>query len=148
MVIFEGKLSGQALNNCNKKLRKEIVIILSIISIFVLFLWYLIFGFTLLMLCPFAILVAILVACLLVSNKLNTKPFKITIDPDEQTIVYEAKNEEEHFFMFDSIESVYDYGEYYHFWQGDMFLCQKSLIVQGTIEEFEKLFEEKIIRKY
>ncbi|MBQ3506585.1 MAG: hypothetical protein IJA89_07440 [Clostridia bacterium] len=27
-------------------------------------------------------------------------------------------------------------------------ICQKDLIVQGTIEEFEKLFEDKIVRKY
>ena len=84
----------------------------------------------------------------LACNKVNAKPFKIIVDPDERTIVYEAKSEKEHFFMFDDIKSVYDYGEYYHFWQGDMFLCQKSLLVQGTLEEFEKLFDGKIIRKY
>ncbi len=148
MIIFEGRLSGQALNSCNKKSAKEITIVLSIISVFVLFVWCSIFGFTLWILYPFAILVAMFVACLLVCNKVNAKPFKIIVDPDERTIVYEAKSEKEHFFMFDDIKSVYDYGEYYHFWQGDMFLCQKSLLVQGTLEEFEKLFDGKIIRKY
>ena len=28
------------------------------------------------------------------------------------------------------------------------FICQKDLIVEGSIEEFEKLFEDKIVRKY
>ena len=27
-------------------------------------------------------------------------------------------------------------------------ICQKDLIIEGTIEEFEKLFEDKIVRKY
>lgn len=148
MIIFEGKLSGQALKHCSKKGVREIIIVLSIISIIILFVWCSLFGLNLGVLCPITILAALFIACLLASKKLSVFIFKITIDPVEKTIVYEAKNEEEHFFMFDDIESVYDYGEYYHFWQGDLFICQKSLITQGTLEEFERLFEGKIIRKY
>ena len=147
MIIFEGKLSGQALKSCNKKIRKEIAIVLTIISIIVLFIWCSIFGFDLKVLYPVAVLAALFITCILVCNKINTKVFKIIVDPDERTVVYEAKNEKEHFLMFDDIKSVYDYGEYYHFLQGDMFLCQKTLLVRGTLEEFENLFEGKIIRK-
>lgn len=51
------------------------------------------------------------------------------------------------------VKKVYDYGEFYFisFYFGKIscyFICQKSLLTQGTIEDFEKLFDGKIVRKY
>ncbi len=51
------------------------------------------------------------------------------------------------------IKEVLDMGKFYaivfHFPNMDRrFICQKDLLVEGTIEEFEKLFEDKIVRKY
>lgn len=50
------------------------------------------------------------------------------------------------------VRKVYDYGEFYFisFRFGKIscyFICQKSLLTQGTIEDFEKLFDGKIVRK-
>ena len=50
------------------------------------------------------------------------------------------------------VKKVYDYGEFYFisFYFGKIscyFICQKSLLTQGTIEDFEKLFDGKIVRK-
>lgn len=50
------------------------------------------------------------------------------------------------------VKKVYDYGEFYFisFYFGKTscyFICQKSLLTQGTIEDFEKLFDGKIVRK-
>lgn len=50
------------------------------------------------------------------------------------------------------VKMVYDYGEFYFisFYFGKIscyFICQKSLLTQGTIEDFEKLFDGKIVRK-
>ena len=50
------------------------------------------------------------------------------------------------------VKKVYDYGDFYFisFYFGKIsgnFICQKSLLTQGTIEDFEKLFEGKIVRK-
>lgn len=49
------------------------------------------------------------------------------------------------------IGKVIDEGKYYNirlkFPKIDGFLCQKDLLVEGTIEEFEELFQGKIIRK-
>ena len=51
------------------------------------------------------------------------------------------------------VKTIIDYGDWYVFkftfphkirWV----ICQKDLIVEGTIEEFEQLFEGKIIRKH
>lgn len=52
----------------------------------------------------------------------------------------------------DRVKSVIDYGEWYKFefclpGNSQRFICQKDLITQGTIEDFEKLFADKIIRR-
>ncbi|MBQ5725745.1 MAG: hypothetical protein IIV80_06300, partial [Clostridia bacterium] len=52
----------------------------------------------------------------------------------------------------DDVTMIVDMGEWYHISFGKMlgsgrFVCQKDLLVQGTIEDFEKLFEGKLIRK-
>ena len=49
------------------------------------------------------------------------------------------------------VKTILDYGDWYYiiFKFGDMsnsWVCQKDLIVKGTIEEFEKIFEGKIKR--
>lgn len=49
------------------------------------------------------------------------------------------------------IKKVIDEKEWYYlkfsYLKLDGLICQKSLITEGTIKEFEKLFESKIIRK-
>ena len=51
------------------------------------------------------------------------------------------------------VKKVIDVGEWYYvvFKGGSLnsaFVCQKNLLKQGTLDEFEALFEDKIIRKY
>lgn len=50
------------------------------------------------------------------------------------------------------IKKIIDYGNYYQIYfnwpkKSYRFLCQKDLIVEGTIEDFEKIFSNKIIKK-
>ena len=52
----------------------------------------------------------------------------------------------------DQIKCVIDYGEWYKIIfrfpnKSQRFICQKDLITQGTIEDFETLFADKIIRR-
>lgn len=149
MIIFEGNISGQCLNNYNKKLRNEIIIAFTVVSIIILLIWYLIFGLSWLTLIPIIICITMYSLGLAFYKKIDGKPFKIIIDCDEKTVVCERIKAEELFSMIEDINTVYDYGEYYQLWEaGDLFVCQKDLLVQGTIEEFEKIFEGKIIRKY
>ena len=148
MIIFEGSISGQCLKNCNKKLRIECLWGFSFACFVSALIWYLIFGLTLDILIPIALFFSAFLICYFIVPMINKKTFKITIDIDEQTVIYNAINRDEQFFVFDDIKSIYDYGEYYHIWQGDLFLCQKNLLTEGSIEEFEKIFEDKIIRKY
>ena len=52
-----------------------------------------------------------------------------------------------------SVTRVLDYGEWYYllfeFDSRDIyFVCQKSLLTKGSLEEFEALFEGKIEKRY
>ena len=54
--------------------------------------------------------------------------------------------------MIDDVKKIIDYGEFYDFVftfsaRDIYFVCQKDLLVCGTIEEFESLFEGKIERR-
>ena len=52
------------------------------------------------------------------------------------------------------VKKVIDAGDWYYVVfsrLGDLsnaFVCQKDLLTQGTLEDFEKLFEGKLVRKY
>ena len=53
---------------------------------------------------------------------------------------------------FDNVKKVIDYGNwyqiYFYFPHKKMhFVCEKNLLVQGTLEEFEEVFKEKLIKK-
>lgn len=51
--------------------------------------------------------------------------------------------------MFDEIQSIEDHGEWYNFIfkrRTKFIAAQKDLITKGTIEEFEKIFEEVLVR--
>jgi hypothetical protein len=43
--------------------------------------------------------------------------------------------------------NIADYGTFYYMEDHSIRLFQKDLIVQGTLEDFEKVFESKIVRK-
>ena len=78
-------------------------------------------------------------------------PKKVFLDLEENTIVHQCEKMER-FHMIDSVKSVIDYGDWYHliFYYSDRdmyFVCQKSLLTKGTLEEFEALFEGKIERR-
>lgn len=52
----------------------------------------------------------------------------------------------------ENVKEVRDYGEYYalffnNFSNYSQFVCQKNLLTKGSIEEFESLFEGKIVKK-
>ena len=75
-------------------------------------------------------------------------PRKISIVDDTMTVQTNRSVESRY---VDDVKSVRDYGEYYDliFPYGKVsysFVCQKDLLVQGTLAEFEALFEGKIER--
>lgn len=69
---------------------------------------------------------------------------------DGEQIVCLADKYEENKYI-DDVKEVRDFGEFYELVfpfgkVSDKFICQKSLLTQGTLEEFEALFEGKIVR--
>lgn len=51
---------------------------------------------------------------------------------------------------FDAVKAVVDYGDFYYldlFVKVSSYVCQKDLLVEGTIEEFEALFADRLTRK-
>lgn len=52
-----------------------------------------------------------------------------------------------------NIKKVIDYGTFYHIVfhfpkKYINFICEKKLIINGTIEEFERMFESRVIKKF
>ncbi len=52
----------------------------------------------------------------------------------------------------EQVTDVQDFGEYYIIYFSEIFrtkcfICQKEALIQGSIEEFEKLFEDKLVRQ-
>lgn len=75
-------------------------------------------------------------------------PKRVYLDVKDCTIVRECE-EKAWIHSFDSVKKVFDYGEWYYFvfnYQNrDMyFVCQKDLLHNGTIDQFESLFAGKI----
>lgn len=53
---------------------------------------------------------------------------------------------------FSNIKIIYDFGEFYYFTfyfpnKCAQFLCQKDLLVQGDLNEFETYFKDKIVKR-
>ena len=76
-------------------------------------------------------------------------PIKVEID-DEHVIKEMPKNYNT--YRVDEVKRVEDYGDFYriifYFPHCDRFcICQKDLITQGTIEEFEEMFAGCIVKK-
>ena len=104
--------------------------------------------------CYVAYVVIFMFICLLPPTKQAQKTFmpkEVFIDLTDEMIVQKSEKNER-FRELSSIKSVLDYGDWYYFKfyfgnKDQYFICQKSLLIEGTIDDFESLFEDKIIRK-
>ena len=79
----------------------------------------------------------------------NTIPHKISVFEDEIVCVTKKGIETR---CLEFVREVTDYGEFYdisfqfgHY--SNLFVCQKELISEGTLYDFELLFKEKLIKK-
>ena len=82
-------------------------------------------------------------------EKLTLIPRKIYVE-DEYIVCIGEKYVESK--LIADVAKVVDYGEFYELVfpfgkVSDKFICQKSLLTKGTLEEFEQLFDGKITRK-
>lgn len=80
----------------------------------------------------------------------NFMPLRIYIDLEEEFIIHECP-ELERSHSIKSVKKIIDYGEWYYliFYYSDRdmyFVCQKDLLTQGSIEDFEGLFRDRIVK--
>lgn len=76
-------------------------------------------------------------------------PNNIVIDDDIITCYGKDFSQERN---IKDIKQIDDYDDYYRIWfnfpnQSQVFLCQKDLLIEGSIEEFEERFASLIVRK-
>ena len=151
MFEFRGKLSKECEDFLFNKQRKMEVISLGCVSAIlgiaiivfaVLFHPAILLG---LLWCVFVVFVPFLPM-----NKkafLERMPNRIIFDLKERTILYKS-NKSADSCGVDDIEKIFDYGNFYHIkfkqYPDSYYVLQKDLIVQGTIEKFEKQFKNKI----
>lgn len=76
-------------------------------------------------------------------------PSEIIIDTKTSTIISQSEKFRVESSM-DEVVKVLDMGEWYHIYvksKEGRFICQKDLIIKGTLDEFESIFRNKIIKK-
>lgn len=151
MITFDGKITSECLKKLNKIRNIELtVVVISILVAFcitniiaVVILKNTYFSLVIVTLCTLGVLP-------LLAIKLHRRYRlydKISIDIVNNAINIRKGNKKKQIPIND-INEIHDMGMFYYLPETtDIVLCQKSLLVEGTIEEFEKLFEGKIIKK-
>ena len=151
MIEFKGKITGETLKYHANRYRILFICSGFIASLLVLLLYGWLYNFYLVAIIIFDIIWPILTILSPTSFWRFLAPHRIYIDLDDRTIVSEIKGTPETFRMIDDIIEVKDHGEFYSFKFNSMrnrynFIAQKDLLTQGSIEEFEYIFEEVMVR--
>lgn len=152
MIEFNGKLTGKANSFYRKELKKTILIFILCFTIIPLpgtINLSRIFGTPIILI--FYLVVTLFWPFLLrfrVGKKF-TVPERVRIDT-EGSILYEC-GRLLNVVSIKSVKKVVDYGEFYYIKLPFLHLtneiiCQKNLLTHGSIEEFEELFKDKIVR--
>ena len=150
MIIFEGQITGECLKEYKKMHKIEVFI--ALISLFLTWIianalaiyisnieW---FAMPVISICIFCASLFFAIVLYVRSKPWN----KICIDSTNNTISF-SRSKKVTRIKLDKISTIDDMGEFYSIPVDTAVLCQKSLLVEGTIEEFERLFEGKIIKK-
>ena len=152
MIEFKGELTGQSKEYVLKMSRKNAFIAgawacalfsCGIIAAAVLYNWMFYLCIPILWIFPFL--------CAVPPDKKTyggILPTKVTIDKEEGLTC--EGDDFELYDDFKNVRKVIDYGEGYHILVSNNkvnFVCQKSLITQGTLEEFEELFKDVLVKE-
>jgi len=152
MIRFEGKISGKT----KSKAKKKIVLLYIFVAILMFAMGIIpyIMGLDYLML-KIAFLGGGIgggIFCLIFPFMVYKSMLPGKIELEDGIVEYVSVDGKSSLRSVDGVKKVVDEGSYYHikfsFPIGmAICFCQKDLLVEGTIEEFEKLFEGKIVRK-
>ena len=151
MIEFKGKISGKTLKFHSNRYRRLLVFNSLLTSLFM----FLLLGSLDIARTLIFILADIVLPLMVILSPTSfwrmLAPQKICIDLEDRVIISEITDSRESFIMIDDIVQVNDHGEFYTFKFNSRrnhydFIVQKDLITQGTIEEFEAIFEEVLVR--
>lgn len=159
-VHFEGELSGECRDYALLKIKRDVLQT----AIFLGAPWVVMFSFVAIVAKEVALFFLILnlvpILGSLIFLVLESKPKRLEksipqsvfIEADKQFV--EMKNNT--FFKgalrpVENVKEIRDYGEFYQlvfrfYGANNMFICQKSLLTAGTLEDFERLFDGKIVK--
>ena len=153
MIEFAGELSEQskkALNKIMTSIQFKAACIVSIIAAAAI--TYFVVTYNEIIALGYLPVIVLLIGSACPQSKKNEHlfcPTRILIDSSRNELFVILNNNKitRH---FDDIVCVNDFGEHYKIkfkfpHKSIYFLCQKDLIVQGTLEEFETLFQDKLV---
>jgi hypothetical protein len=151
MFEFKGKLSEECENFLyNKQKRMELIscsCIGAVVSVIIIISAILVSPIILIGLIWSALFVLIPLLPFTKKSFLQHMPNRIVFDFDKDTIFYSSEKNKDSF-NISQIEKILDYGNFYHLIfepvPDSYYVLQKDLMVKGTIEEFEKCFNDKI----
>ena len=164
MIKFNGQISGAAEKHMWKRERRMgVIVTLSSAVIILPFIIMIAFAlgdsfgidpwFVIAMYASVCLIIP-LIALIPKSKKERAKFNTCCVFTDEEYIVAVIGNGEESFKLISDAKVLNDYGEFYQIefplskGVNDSFICQKDLLAEGTLEEFESLFEGKLVKKY
>lgn len=150
MIIFEGELSESCKNKLHKK-QKVTAITVGVILLLGLGLPIVIFAvvWSKYALCFLGVVVPISICDPIMDKKLHFYPNRIIVYDD---MIESYKDDKCIVAMYTAdIKKVVDFGDgydivFYFPKRNNSYILQKNLIVQGSIEKFEEIFNEKLIR--
>lgn len=156
MIVFSGELSDKCKhyiqNDATKTVRIVIATVIAMLSIplaIASILWHWVFVIAI----PLIFLIAILVLIPQINSPMKVLNLHLpkTVNINSEAISIESEKATT-VRLIDNVKKVIDFGEWYHILfyfphKSIYFICQKNLLIKGSIEEFEKLFEEKLVKK-
>ena len=153
MIEFTGVPTGEFKDICVKRHKKDAMrfalVFGAIISAIIIALTFLLDKLIILFLAiPLAFIVAY---AIWPTKKEEYKLFSKSITITEDGEMVAVTHFEEILRAVSQVEEVVDVGcgyiiKFYHEYRTDFFLCQKDLLVKGTLDEFENFFKDKITR--
>lgn len=155
MIEFKGHVTGSSEKFFFKRVRKlgiYIMLIACSVILLPIILYTLLAGYTRITIGGLAAFALIMAASFIPKSKkekLSLTPKRIYTDGE--SIIAVGENYVESKYIGEE-KKVIDHGEFYELVYpfgkiSDKFICQKSLLTQGTLEKFESLFKGKIVRK-
>lgn len=154
MIEFKGYLTGSALKHLRKSYFKIICCVISIAFILCVVIMTCIigiyeWGLAILLLTPVYLIFCVLLPYLFMKFDKTHIPKQITINDNIIFCITDEIGADSR--KLEQIKEVKDYSEYYVVICKGLnipphFICQKDLLTQGSIDEFESLFADKIKR--